>query len=455
MFKSPVYRSILFCALFIVLAVPVLAQGELSEIYNAPDGSYSFRYPEGWEYTESDDFVTLTSEVVDGKYVIVQVFSPEYVALFSDESADPLVALEELQTFFDQINGETEIVPFGDRDVAVAEITNETQDGVAMIVSLSGGGFGMIQAFSPPGDFEDYIETVVAILLTFDAADAGSGATDTKGETGLPSDSPETIEDYDGEWEDVVAGLEAQGVIASGGSLVFQEDTTFFEGRGNFFTPLASNQPFADVIMAGELSFNESDPTQLETCSLLARIGDDANGDAVTFIDVGFATGGDLFVQDKFSATDDSTIETETLSLDLDESHHLLFIALGDTLDVYVDGELVMDDALVGDRSGTFGIALRGADRGARCEGSNVWVYQASVFTPGLCEIAPSDNVNMRSGPGTSFDRAGQLAAGTIVVAEGVATDNDGFLWWLLDNGNWVREDVVRAQGDCASLPEE
>ncbi len=435
-------RWILSLAVFIGLAVPVMAQAELSEIYTAPDGSYSFRFPEGWEFTESENFVTLSSDVVDGKYVIVQVLSPAYVGLFVDDAQDALDALEQIQPTMSEINGEPEIVPFGEREVAVAEIANDTQDGVAMMVAMSGGGFGMIHAFSEPGDFEDFIETVVAMLLTFDTAD----------KTVSPTTSLQTIENYDSDWEVVVAGLEARGVIASGGSLVFQENTTFFEGQGNFFTPLASNQPFADIVMAGELSFTESDPGQVETCSLLARIGEDANGDAETFIDVGFATGGDLFVQDKFSRTDDSTIESAGLTLNLDESHHLLFIAIDDTLDVYVDGELVMEKLLVADRSGSYGIALRGAARGARCEGRNVWVYQAPVFTLGLCEIVPSDTVNMRTGPGTSFDRAGQLAAGTIAVAEGTATDNDGFRWWLLDNGNWVREDVVRAEGDCASL---
>jgi hypothetical protein len=439
MLKSSVYR--LFFVLMVVLAIPALAQEELTETYLAADEAFIFNYPSGWDVVEDQDFVTLTSPATNGAFVIVQLFSPEYVRVFAPDASTAQEAMDAIKPYFsDIISGDGFEIDSGGRAAVIAEISNDTQEGMAVVVAFSNGEFGMVQAFSEPGNFESFVETVMAILFTFDTAVSTSASVDA-------------IANYDGDWEAVVAELEAQEVIASGGSLVFQENTTFFEGQGNFFTPLATNQPFADLVMAGELSFTESDPGQIETCSLLARIGEDANGDAETFIDVGFVTGGDVFVQDRFSPTDDATFESVSLGLNLDQSHHLLFVLIDDTLDLYVDGELVLDDFLVGNRSGTYGIALRGAARGARCEGRNVWVYQAPVFTPGLCEIIPSDTVNMRSGPGTSFDRAGQLAAGTIIRAEGRATDNDGFQWWLLENGNWVREDVVRAQGDCANLP--
>ena len=437
-------RFILLLIAFASLAIPTLAQDELTETYLAPDESFTFRYPVGWEISESEGIVTLTSPTVGDAYAVVLVYSPAWVAQSAGEVDTTLATVEALDYVFDKARGEPEVTALGGRDVAVVQIENETQKGAAWVVPLSEGRFGMIQALSQPGEFEDYVDTVEAMVLTLDTPSAADASSAT---------SPQTIASFDDEWEAVVGELESQQLIAFGGSLVFHEDETFFEGQGTFFTPLARNQPFPDVVVAGELSFTASDPEQLETCSLLARVGEDANGDAETFIDIGFATGGDLFVQDRFSATEDSFVETIPLSLDLSEPHHLLLILIDDLLDVYVDGELKLDDFLVADRTGTFGIVLRSVERGARCEGRNVWVYQTPVFTPGLCEISGADAVNMRSGPGTSFDRAGRLAAGTIVRAEGVATDTDGFQWWLLENGNWVREDVVRAQGDCADLP--
>jgi hypothetical protein len=440
--------------LFLILAVltlPALAQEELTETHVAPDGSFTFRYPAGWEVNDAEGLVTLTSPVEGDQYVVVLVYSPGWVAQSVGEAETPLDIIEGLDDFFDEIRGEPEAITLSGRDIAVAQVENETQEGAAWVLPLSGGGFGMLHAFSPPGEFEAFSETIDAILLTFDTPEAGSltGQVETEAST----NDLQTIQDYDAEWEAVIAGLEAQRVIAFGGSLVFQEEETFFEGQGEYFTPLATDQPFSDVIMAGELHLTATDPDQLETCSLLARISGDANGDAETFLDVGFATGGDLFVQDRFSRTEEAFVEQIPLQLDLDEPHHLLLILVDDTLDVYVDGELVLDSFLAADRAGTYGIALRSVERGARCEGNNVWVYQAPTFTAGLCEVVTLDTVNLRTGPGTSFERAGQLAAGTTLRVEATSADDEGLRWWRLEDGNWVREDVVHAQGDCANLP--
>jgi hypothetical protein len=437
--------------LFLILAVfvaPALAQGELTESYVAPDATFTFRYPAGWDVSDGEGFVTLTSPVEGDHYVVVLVYSPAWVAESAGEVDTPVEIIEGLDYFFDAVRGEPEAISMGSRDIAVARVENETQEGAAWVIPLSDGGYGVIHAFSLPGEFEGFDETIESILLSFDTPDTDAASVQAESEaSGL-----QTIENFDSEWDSVIAGLEEERVIAFGGSLVFQEEETFFEGQGEYFTPLATNQPFSDVIMAGELRLTASDPDQLETCSLLARISGDANGDAETFLDVGFATGGDLFVQDRFSRTEEAFVEQIPLQLNLDEPHHLLLILVDDTLDVYVDGERVLDGFLAADRSGTYGIALRSVERGARCEGNNVWVYQAPTFTTGLCEAVTLDTVNLRTGPGTSFDRAGQLAAGTTLRAEAASTDDDGFRWWQLEDGNWVREDVVHAQGDCANL---
>lgn len=69
------------------------------------------------------------------------------------------------------------------------------------------------------------------------------------------------------------------------------------------------------------------------------------------------------------------------------------------------------------------------------------------------CTVASSGTVNLRSGPGTNFDLAGTLAAGESVVATGQANGADGFVWWKLANGAWVRSDLVTITGDCELLP--
>lgn len=69
------------------------------------------------------------------------------------------------------------------------------------------------------------------------------------------------------------------------------------------------------------------------------------------------------------------------------------------------------------------------------------------------CTVAALNGANLRSGPGTTFDRAGALAAGTSQSVVGQANSSDGFVWWKLDSGSWVRSDLVQTAGDCTSVP--
>jgi hypothetical protein len=68
------------------------------------------------------------------------------------------------------------------------------------------------------------------------------------------------------------------------------------------------------------------------------------------------------------------------------------------------------------------------------------------------CSIGSDRTVNMRSGPGTTFNEAGQIVAGVTVQGNGQAIGGDGYTWWRLTNGAWVRGDVVNAATNCSSL---
>ena len=69
------------------------------------------------------------------------------------------------------------------------------------------------------------------------------------------------------------------------------------------------------------------------------------------------------------------------------------------------------------------------------------------------CSVSSGSNANQRSGPGTNFGIAGTLAAGTSANVDGQATGADGFVWWRLGDGIWVRSDVVNASGNCEGVP--
>ena len=68
------------------------------------------------------------------------------------------------------------------------------------------------------------------------------------------------------------------------------------------------------------------------------------------------------------------------------------------------------------------------------------------------CTFTTPDIANLRSGPGTSFDRAGALSAGETVEVDGQMQGTDGMTWYRLVNGAWVRSDVVGAPAACANV---
>lgn len=277
-------------------------------------------------------------------------------------------------------------------------------------------------------------------------------ASSTGGPVRLSSDAPAILSNYDGDWQDVIVELREAGLIGSGGSLVFTEDQAFFEGQGNWFTPLARNQPFSDIVMAGELTFTASG-AEFEQCIFTARIGMDNTNTAVTYVDVGLVSEGYVFILDQYPENRDANLEVSDLSVDMDEPHHILFILQDEVATVYMDGILAISGFDVGDRAGTYGISLVDAGAGARCDGQDIWVYQVPSYTPGVCEVRSSNNVNRRSGPGTGYQSPGQLTAGTIMEVTGQAPGDDGFTWWRLEDDSWVREDIVTIFGDCARIP--
>jgi hypothetical protein len=345
------------------------------------------------------------------------------------------------------ISGKPEAMDVDGRNILVAKINTDTEEGVFMMVKFANGDFGGIKGSTDPGDLEPFLLTITAMAATLDSVN----------EDDVSSRPLEDLIllDYAGEWSDAVAELQDNEVIAVGGSLVFQEDRAFFSGQGNFFTPLASRSPYSDVVMAGELAFTPSDTSDLETCTLLVRIQTDDVGVTTNYLEVGLDNRGYAYWADLYgSGSDDFDFGILDFSLNSDNSSHFLFIAQDDRLAVFIDGEVAISDQQISESTGTYGISLYGQCPGASCEGSNIWVYQSPSFTPGVCEISATSTVNKRSGPGTTFDRAGQMDAGTIMEAIAQSEAPDGFIWWRLEDETWVRDDVIDAQGDCLNVPE-
>lgn len=266
-----------------------------------------------------------------------------------------------------------------------------------------------------------------------------------------PQPSANSLQNHDLGWEIAMSELTALGVVPEGGSLIFQEDRVFANAAGSGYVDLAANSPFADVVMAGEINFN-STSTELETCGLTARMtGTPQRLDE--FLIVGTTNQGFAYLLDTQLPEDQGIFTYGPLGYDSTEPHHFLYILVDGEVTVYLDGELAVDGFPVTDRSGFYGLGMVSDPNSVtNCEALNVWVYRVSSGAQS-CEIIASSTVNRRSGPGTNFAIAGQLQSGSITQAVAQTEGGDGFTWYELDDGSFIREDIIRTEGACSSLP--
>lgn len=479
---------VLGCALF--LAVPgVLAQPSLEETYVADSGSYQFSYPSDWDLNvnEENGLVSVYGEL-DGDTITVIFLDPDGFASLTrnasdtEEAADLITSESSLTDIF---AGEPQVIPLTDeRDAAIVEVDLNDSAGIAFIVPIADSWGGMIVFadnstdtiidnasffFDMAGSFDEVAEESssnggLGGLLggsnndNTEEQDSNGGLGGLLGSSSSSDQTAETdtvtsLDNVDGDYRDAIAELQDVGLIGSGGTLVFQESRAFFDSEGYFFQPLASRSPRTDIVMSATLDFSTSGSVDAETCTLMARIEDSGNSTVTTYLQVGFDSDGGIYYYDAREGEDGDFGYIEA-GLDLDEPHHLLFIAADDTVTVFVDGRLAFDAQPVQERRGFYGLALRGRGADARCEGTNIWVYEAPAFQPGVCEVYASGTVNLRTGPGTNFDRAGTLGAGESFEVVGQAAGSDGFTWYELENDAWVREDIITLQGDCATIPD-
>lgn len=443
----------LFMVLVLIMATTLVnAQSDLDETYVADDGTFQISYPSDWKVSDDDPSFIILSGSENRDRFSVTVFSTDTVEVFAVGESSAVDVAANIAEVFDFVEDDAEEFEVDGRDVGLASVDVDGQTGAAFIIQMSNGDYGMVIVLADNEALQDNVDFIINMVASYDTPGGGG-----KGEpvSGGSAETPESLSNYDGDWEDAIAELQDLGLIGTGGSLVFEEDRAFFTGQGYFFTPLGRNAPHADIVMAGQIEFTSASTTDYEECALLARVVDEGSDTVNIYLQVGINNDEDVFYVDAGGTEDTFLYQPIPARLDLSEPHHILFILIDESLTIYVDGELYVDRAEINDeRTGTYGIALGGANRDSRCEGTNIWVYSAPSFEAGVCEVSADGSVNKRSGPGTNFDRAGTLEPGTILEAVGQTNAADGFVWWELEDGSWVRDDIVNAVGDCASVPE-
>jgi uncharacterized protein YraI len=85
---------------------------------------------------------------------------------------------------------------------------------------------------------------------------------------------------------------------------------------------------------------------------------------------------------------------------------------------------------------------------------STIPVVEVEAETePIRCQITASSNTRLREGPGTDYDVVGVMGAGEARNAVAQFQAADGYAWFLLEDGSWVRSDVVGYGPSCSQLP--
>ena len=427
----------IFFTLFLALILATIgyAQGDLTQDIVSEETGLVFSLPDDWtvEYTSGGNAtLILTSNSMQ-----LEVYSPAtfvYDRLEGNQKANELIAA--MTELYEWDLGAFESQTINGKTLTIGEYEIDGFNGILVAIPLDNNEHAVIDTLDWSSSTDT--DTIIEIASTFERI------------------SPLVLEDYDEPWQDAIKELEDEGIIGVGGGIIFVEDRAFFSGQGLFFTPLASNSPQTNFVMAATLDYKTGQAVTEdgvpETCTLLARLKSDPNtGTSTEFLEIGIDGFGAFYYMTY--KNDETTNYGEFQRVELDESYHVLFVASGETLSLFLNGEQIAANLPIDQASGTFGIALRGYGATAECVGENIWVYRIPEVQDGVCRATTNGNVNKRSGPSTSNDTPGQLLAGSSEDIVGKVVGEDGFVWWQLEDEAWVRNDVVQLLGDCRDVP--
>ena len=165
--KARFYLQFFAVVLLLVLSVPstLLAQEDLSETFTAEDGSFSFKYPAGWDAVEQEPGRVILS----GNDVTITFYGPNFVAtVLTEIDTEDLEGT--LSSFLDAGGMPAQsmtTLDVGDRSVAQAEIESAVGTGAAFGLALGDGGFGVVTAVMPESMATDFAPTLLDIVDSF------------------------------------------------------------------------------------------------------------------------------------------------------------------------------------------------------------------------------------------------------------------------------------------------
>lgn len=224
-----------------------------------------------------------------------------------------------------------------------------------------------------------------------------------------------------------------------------------FTGEDREAEIIGIEQERSNVIMGAEITFNPVENDGAERCLLLARVEEFPTSTNTVY--AGIDSEGDV-VMGNITRNGEESNSFIPAGFDLSESHHLLVVVRGNRLAAYYDGLKWFEDYPIDVRQGSYGAVLFSNNDDTSCEIDNLWVYDTPFFEDGVCNAVSSANVNRRTGPGTNYTVTGQLIAGQSQEIRSQTSGTNGFSWYELGDGSFVREDTISLTGDCGDIPE-
>jgi len=424
-------------ALLLIAPAPILAQDGLLQSYIAEDGSFWFSHPRSWQVEVRDGLV-----YVYNSRVTVSVVGPGVLeTLGLGGYTDPAALAQALAARLDIQGGEVILTEQNGRPAARLNFTDaEGQPAFLLAMLLRDNRLGLVEVRYTGGYRPLSEQFALRIARSLE----------------VPPGPPARLFHYGESWREVLAELEAAGAIPAGGRLLFQASSPYTaeQTTAATYTLLGSRQPATSVILAAWLRFTPGATDGYQACFVGTRIVASAEEPIVqAYLDVGVNSADQIYYLD--STGDPATSRAEALPRRVMDGapHHLLFLALEQTLTVYLDGERVFASVPVEARAGISGLGVISPAAGARCQAEDIWLYEVTGTAASVCGVTVAETpVNQRLFPTTSAGIAGQLSRDEIRGVTGQTTDAQGYVWWRLDDGTWVRGDVVIEQGDCSGV---
>lgn len=346
------------------------------------DGTFSLEIPAGWSGREQPTGAILLEQ----NATLILVFHPLVLERDGFRAAKYQPA-DLINIYMNRLGDRTEVdesAPFAERnDLLVAHYimhddnSGATGEGLILVMTLA-NSYVMVDIAADDLASKDLELTITELVDTFTINEAALRVQ-------LLADRLATLNDdrltLNGPWEEAIATLAEHGFIATGGRRVLAEDMLMsaFDEGANF--DLDSEHPAGDFVIAGTISWRVMQEGDFVVCGLLSRITEldtDSLFDS-DFLMVAPTSDDMVLIAENEGRAEEPRIVLEESPVDFTVPHHLLYIVRDQTLTIFVDGELLLENLSLtlptDDNDPRYETVYAGTLLTTSCVMTNVWAY--------------------------------------------------------------------------------